>query len=172
MSQQKFHSIQGSTIRFEVLPEEGQTVDIADVDEVGQELVDELRLNHYSVDPAYTGKKGGPAYDILIQIPQFIHENREILLAMFDSISLTLQCLLLARDRRAEREKERRAPLVFTLDVNGKPITITAQNAESGAKLLESFQQAQPEEAKKVTVASNVKLKARVPRKRHRHSHT
>jgi hypothetical protein len=172
MTQQKFHSMQNNTIRFEVLPEEGQAVDIADIDDVGQDLVNELRKKHYSVDPAYTGKKGGPVYDILIQIPQFIHDNREILLAMFDTISLTLQCLLLARDRRAEREKERRAPLEFTLEVNGKPITITAHNAESGVKLLESFQQAHPEEAKKVTVSSDVKVKARVPRKRHRHSHS
>ena len=172
MTQQKNPSTQNSTVIFEVLPEEEQPVDVADIDAVGQELVDELRKNHYSVDPAYTGKKGGPVYDILFQISQFIHDNKETLLAMFDSIALILQCLLIVRDRKIEREKERRAPLQFTLEIDGKPITITAHNAESGVKLLESFQQAHPEEAKTLTLASNVKVKAKVPKKRHRRPHS
>jgi hypothetical protein len=171
MTQQNSHSTQNIPLRFEVLPEEGQPVDIADIDEVGQELVDELRKNHYSVDPAYTGKKGGPVYDILFQIPQFIHDNKETLLAMFDSITLTLQCLLVVRDRRVEREKEHRAPLQFTLEIDGKPITITAHNAESGVKLLESFQQAYPEGTNKSAPISGMKVKAKVPKKRRRHSH-
>src|SRR5260221_3412810 len=108
MTEQSSNSIDTLAVRFEIIPEELQQLDIADLDEVGQELVDELRKNQFSVNPAYTGKKGGPVYDILLQIPQFIHDNREVLLAIFDSIALTLHCLLLVRDRRVEREKERR----------------------------------------------------------------
>ena len=171
MAQQSSHPMQTIAMRFEVIPEEMQQLDISDIDEVGQELIDELRNNGYSVNPAYTGKKGGPVYDILLQIPQFLHDNRELLLAIFDSIALTLHCVLLVRDRRTEREKERRAPLEFTLELDGKPITITVHNAESGVKLLESFQKAYPEETKKLTSTSSIKARAKVPKKKRRRSH-
>ncbi len=91
-------------------------------------------------------------------------------MAIFDSISLTLQCLLLARDRRAEREKAHRGPLKFTLEVNGKPVPIEVPDAETGVKLLEKFQGAHPEEAKKVTPQSKVKIGVKAPKKKRRKS--
>lgn len=166
--------IQSMKIQLEVLPDEQQPADIADTDDVGQSLVDQLRNDGYTVNPTSTSigkkEKGGPLFDILIQIPHFIHDNKELLSSIFEAISLTLQSLLIVHDVRAEREKAQRDPIKFTLEVNGKPMTITT-DAKNAVKLLEQFQNAYPDEAKKVTPQSNVKIKVNVPKKKHRHSH-
>src|SRR5713101_5334353 len=171
MSDQQNTQTQGMTIQLEVVPDDEEQEDIADTDEVRQSLVDELRSSGYTVNPAYTGKKTGTAFDILLQIPQYIHDNREVLLAMFDSIAVAFQCLMRVSEKRPEREKGQRAPLEFKLEVNGKTVTITAPDAESGMKILQKLQSAYPEEAKNLTPRSNIKIKAKVPKKKRRHSH-
>ncbi len=157
------------TIQLEVVPEDEQAADIADIDEVGRSLVDQLRSSKYTVTPVYTGKKGGePVFDILMQVPQFLHNNKDLLLEIFDSISLVLQCVLIARDRRTEREKAQRDPLKITFEADGKPVTIETSDADSGAKLLEKLRTAHPEAVKKITPQSSAKIKASVPPKRKR----
>ena len=174
-NQQSSHTPQNMKIQFEVVPDDGQPANIADTDDVGQSLVDQLRNNGYSVTPASSEnderEKGGPIFDILVQVPQFIHDNKDVLLAVFDSITLTLQCILSGRERLAQKEKIQRTPLKITLQVDGNSITIETANSESAIKLLEHFQNTYPEEAKKVTPKSHVKIKVKVPKKRHRHSH-
>ena len=170
MSDQQNTQTQSMTIQLEVVPEDEEQEDIADTDEVRQSLVDELRSSGYTVNPAYTGKKGSPLFDILLQIPQFIHDNREVLLTMFDSLAVVFQCFLRVSEKRPEREKAQRAPLEFKLEVNGKTVTITAPDAESGMKILEKLQSTYPEEAKNLTPRSNIKIKAKVPKKKRRHS--
>jgi hypothetical protein len=166
-----FSSNQSRAIQLEVASDDEQQADLADIDEIGQELVNELRKNQYTVSPTYTGKKGVPVFDVVLQIPLFIHANKELLTALFESLSLTLQCLLIVRNQRVEKEKERRVPLEFTLELDGNPITITAHNTKSAVELLKSFQETHPEATKKLTPASSVKVKAKVSKKRRRHSH-
>lgn len=165
---------QRKVIRLEVSAEEEQTADIADIDEVRRSLVLELRNNGYSVtpSPSSTGvrEKGvGPAFDVLIQIPKFLHDNKDLLLEIFDSIILTLQCILITREKRSKEEKEKREPLKITLKIDGKPVTIESSDAKNAATLLEHFVKTHPSEAKKITSESNLEIDVKVPtRKRHR----
>lgn len=162
---------QDLTIQLEVVPEE-EHQDIADTDEIGRSLFEQLRNSGYTVTSAHTGKRGGvPFLDILIQIPQFCHDNKELLLTMFESATLVLQCLFIARDKRAERERTKRAPLRFTLLVDGKPLTIEADDIKDGAKLVAQFQSLYPDEAKKVTMQSKMKIQAHTSKKKRRRSH-
>jgi hypothetical protein len=162
---------QGLTIQLEVVAEDEQQ-DIADTDEIGRSFFEHLRENGYTVTPAHTGRKGGePFLDILLQIPQFLHDNKDLLVAMFESVTLVLQCLFIARDKRAEREKAKRAPLRFTLLVDGKPLTIEAADVKDAAKLVAQFQKLYPDEAKKVTMQSKMKIKAHASKKKRRGSH-
>lgn len=159
-------------IQLEVHSEHAQEeTDIADIDEVGRSLFEQLQIDGYTVSPAATGRKGGePLFDILLQVPQFLHANKDLLLEMFDSISLVLQCVLVARERRADKEKVRREPLKITLLVDGKPLTIETTEASEAAKLVEQLQRSHPEEAKKVTAKSNIKIHVSVPKKKRRGS--
>lgn len=172
--QQSSLDSQSMTIQFEVMPEDAQQTDIADVDEVGRSLVGELRSNRFAVTPTYTGKRGGSVFDILVQVPQFIHDNKDLLLGILDSVAIALQCLLLSSERRAEKEKEQRDPIKLILEVNDKSVTIDRSDVENGTKLREKLQRTHPDEIKKITTRSNMKIKASVPRKKRRprnHSH-
>ena len=142
-------------VQLEVVPEDEQQVDIADIDQVGRSLFDQLTNGGYTVKPVTTGKKGGePLFEILLQIPQFLHENKDWLLA---SIPPVLESLLIVRDRLAEREKTRRTPLKITLEVNGKPVIIETADLKNITKLVKQLQTDSPQEAK---------IQVRVPKKK------
>lgn len=170
-NQQSSQTPQNMTVQLEVVPEDTQQADIADVDEVGRSLVDELRSNRFTVTPTYTGKRGGPVFDILVQVPQFIHDNKDLLLGILDSVTIALQCLLLSSERRAEKEREQRSPVNFILEVNGKSVIIERPDVESETKLREKLQSAHPEEIKKLSPQSSVKIRATVPKKQRRPRH-
>lgn len=165
-------TIQNKIIQLEVVSEEKHQGDIVDIDEVGRSLFDHLRNSGYTATAAHTGKKGGePLFDVLLQGSQFLHDNKDVLLALFESVTLILQCLFIARDRRAEIEKTRRAPLIFTLQVDGRPLTIETADVKDAVKLIEQFQKLYPDEAKKLATQHTIKIEARVPKKRRRGSH-
>jgi len=166
---QSFSSGQSMVIHLEVVSDDEQPADVADISEVSRELVDELRKKNYIVSPVYTGMRGGGAlFDIVLQISQLISDNKELLPPLFESIILTLQCLLVVHDQRAEREKERHAPLGYTLELDGFPITITAHNVKDAGELLKCFREVYPEATKKLTTASSVKVKAKVSKRKRR----
>lgn len=103
--------LQAFIIRLEVIPEDKQQVGSADVEIVSRYLVDQLRNDRYTIQPPSTGRKGsGFVFDILLQIPPFLHDNKDWL---FASIPPFFQCLLLAHDKFAEREKTKSASLSF-----------------------------------------------------------
>ena len=149
---------QNVLVQLEVISEEDEReTDIADINEVGRTLFEQLTLSGYLVKPTLTGRKGGqPLFDILLQITQFLHENKDWLLA---SIPPLLECLLIARDKRAEREKTKRSPLKITLIVNDKPMLVETADPKEAIKLVEQFQGTHPDK---------VKIQVRVPKKHRR----
>ena len=152
-----FSSNQSMVIQLEVASDDEQPADIADIDEVGRSLFDQLTQSGYTVKPASTSMKGGgPLYDILLTMPQFLQDNKDWLLA---SMPLVLECLLIVRKRHAEREKAMRPPLKITLEVNGKPVIIEGNDPQEMVKLLKQLQ---------VTQNNKVRIKVRVPRKKRR----
>ena len=160
-NQQGSFPVQNATIQLEVVPEDEQQVDIADIDEVGRDLFEQLRSKGYVVTPTVTGRKGGgPIFDILLQMPQFLHDNKDWLLA---SIPPVLECLLILRDKRAEREKAKRTPLKITLEVDGKPLTIETSDLNDAVKLVAQLQMTHSQSA--------MKIKVHVPKKKRHHSH-
>src|SRR6266852_5731314 len=103
------HAPQPLIVQFEVVPEDEQQEDIADTSEVRQSLIDELRNHSYTVKSVYTGKKDGSLFEILVQqVPQFLHDNKDWLLAILSSVPPVIQILQTERDKRAEKEKAKR----------------------------------------------------------------
>jgi len=151
-------STQDALVQLEVVSEEDeQQTDIADVNEVGRSLFEQLATSGYTVKPSPTGRKGGgPLFDILLQIPPFLHDNKDWLLA---SIPPLLQCLLIARDNRANQEKEKRSPLKITLEINAKPMIIETTDLKDAIKLAEQLQENHP---------NKVKIQVSVPKKKRR----
>ncbi len=61
------HSLQSLVMQLEILPRDAQQGDIADLDEVGRDIVSQLRQQGLHVEPFYTGNKSGsPIFDIVI----------------------------------------------------------------------------------------------------------
>jgi hypothetical protein len=165
-SQQPSNTSQVITIQLEIVPEDEQQPDIADVEEVGRECVDYLRSNGYIVEPTYTGTKGNPIFDIVVQVYNVIHDNKELLAAAFTTASIVLQYLIKERDKRAEEEKAQRPLLEITLYVNGKAVS---PDAEISSKLVEQHQGVHPEGSQKVNPQNSVKIRVRVSKKQRHH---
>jgi hypothetical protein len=145
-------------IQLEVVSDEEQPAEIADVDEVRRGLVDQLTQGGHTIKPTSTGvRSGGLLYDILLPIPQILHNNKDWLLP---AIAPVLQCLVIACNSRAQQEKAKRSPLKITVEVSGKPVVIEAKDPKDVVKLLEQLQ---------IVQNDKVKIKVRVPKKkRHR----
>ncbi len=158
-------------IQLEIVSEDEQQPDSADVEEVSREIVDALRSSGYTVEPTYTGTKGGPAFDIVVHIYNVIHDNEALLTAVFMTTSSILQCIMKVRDWRAEKEKTRRAPIEITVEVNSKPLTIKASDVGSVTELLKQLQRTHPEVTKQVLPQTNVKTRVQVPKKKRYHAH-
>ncbi len=165
--QEHANSHQSMSIRLEILPEDTQQIDIAEIDEIGRNIVDQLKQDGCNVEPFYAGSKGGgPIFDIVVHIYRVIHGNEELLAAIFASISLALQGIIKERERRTAREKAQRDPFEITLYVDNKPLKIQTPDTQSAVKLVEQFQNSYPNEAKKVTVKSSVSIQVQVPKKK------
>jgi hypothetical protein len=163
---------QSMLIQLEVMPEDEQESDIADVGEVGRSLFEQLTNSGFTVAPTTTGRKGGgPLFDILVQIPQLLYDNKDWLLAMLNALPPVLQTLLIARDMRADKERTKRAPLKITLQVDDKVMTIEASDVKDAEKLLKQLQSIHPEGTKIINAQSQVKIGVSVPKKKRRGSH-
>jgi hypothetical protein len=172
MSNQQDSQIpQNIIVQLEVVPEDEREPDIADIDEVGRSLFEQLTNSGFTVTPTPTGRKGGePLFDILVQVPQFLQDNKDWLLAILNTLPPVLQCLLIARDSRAEKEKAKRTPLKITLQVDNTVLTIETSDEKDAETLLKHFP-IHLEETKKITSPGNVKIGVHVPKKRRRGTH-
>ena|SRR2546429_7264183 len=172
MSDQQFTiTPQDIIIQLEIVSEDEQQPDSAEVEEVSREIVDALRSSGYTVEPTYTGTKGNPAFDIVVHIYNIIHDNEALLTAVFMTTSSILQCIMKVRDWRAEKEKTRRAPIEITLEVNSKPLTIKASDIGNATKLVEQLQRTHPEVAQQGFPQTNVKTRVQIPKKKRYHGH-
>lgn len=134
------------TIQMEVIPDDENQVGSADIEAVSRYLVDQLRNDRYTIQPTPTGRKGnGSVFDILLQIPSFLHENKDWL---FASIPPFFQCLLLAHDQFAKREKTKHAPLSFKFKVNGQPVVLETSDPKEIAEVVKHLQTAFPQPVK------------------------
>lgn len=166
--------IQHMTIRLEVLPEDEHQADIAEIDEIGRNVVDDLRRNGYTVRPTYTGEMGGPVFDIIIQTYHIIHDNEELLAALFASVAATLT-LINEHNKREEKEKTNHVPnsveISFPMADKDKPLTIQTPDVEMAITILEKLKGTCSKEIKAVAPLTNAKIRIKVPKKKRHHTH-
>src|SRR5690242_17296597 len=93
MGDQLQASAKSPIILLEILPEDEQQQDLGDVAEVGQNMLDYFIKNGCIVTPTYTGKMGGPIYDVLVHTYHIVHSNEELLAAMFASLATALKLI-------------------------------------------------------------------------------
>ncbi len=173
-NQQRSDLIQRNiTVQFEIIPEDQQQ-DIGDVDEMGRNIVDYMRSSGYAVTPAYTGRMGGPLFDILVQAYTVLQDNREALATAAPTLECLLLTLKLIRDHNKQHEKENKhsistpMPIEITIPTSDGPWLIKAPDAEAAIRIMEQLPITSPEKVKKVTQHNSAKITTSLPRKRHR----
>ncbi|MGH2509999.1 MAG: hypothetical protein ACRDHZ_21675 [Ktedonobacteraceae bacterium] len=174
MSDQPQSSAKSPAIQLEILPEDEQQQDLGDVTNAGQNILDYLNRNGCIVTPTYTGRMGGPIYDVLVHAYHVIHNNQELLAALFASLAATLK---LISDHNKSRETKNTTltptptPVEIEMPTDDGPVTIKAADAEAAIEMLAQFQQTQPEKVKKLALQSKTKIKVSIPKQKWRRKH-
>ena len=168
-TQPTFKASSDLVIQLEIISEDEQYPDLADIEEVSREIVDTLRENGYTVEPTYTATKGNPTFDIIVHIYQIIQNNKDWIAAMFSTVSLALQFLIKERDRRAEKEKTQRSPLEITLYVNDRAVSLDPNSHVILIKQAESAIAEKEGEAK--NSQDKARIQIRVPKTKRHHRH-
>ena len=167
---QQIHDV---TVQLEIVPENAQREDVADIDEVARSIVDHIRISGYTVKPKYTGKMGGPVFDIFVQAYAILHDNKELLstaAAALEFISATLE---LIKGYIEQDGKDRNQPALvptqieITISTMNGPWIIKASDAEAAINVVKQLPIAEPEKVKTIAL-DNAKIKTSVARRRHK----
>ncbi len=159
-------------ITLEVVPDDPHDADPALVDAVGRDATDALRNDGYTIEPVYTGTRGG---GFLVTVLATAWAQKDLILAdgsalitIFTPVVSLAKRLHEAHERRAGKDAAQQSPIKITVEIDGASISIEApdlENAEGAIKLAQRFQTQHPAIASQVTSQSNAKLKASVSRR-------
>ena len=164
------------TITLEIISEDEQDAGPVTAAEVGQETVDALRKNGYTVQPIYTGQRGGFLVEVITlleNLPGDIWSHKDILdvlsalCTIFGTIIPIAKHVLKREQKRAANDQTQKLPIKIAVEIDGAPISIEAPDleaAEGAMKLAKRFQVSHPTIAERVTPHSNVKIKGSIPK--------
>lgn len=155
---------------LELVPEDLQNPDPASIGAVAREIADNLRRDGYTINPAYTGQKGGNLFEVVQQLGQSIQSNKEFLTVLFGLATPIAQYLLKERDHRSEKEHtvSENQSIKVTVAVDGASIAVETPDIESAAKLANVFRLTHPDIAVNTTIHSVVKVSGSVPQRQPR----
>jgi len=134
-----------NAISFQVEIEADREITVALAEGI---LVELNRLPNYEVQP----QRNGTILDIIVQMAQHAWDSRDLLMALFKLATPALNYLI--------TEQHKKGDLKVTLEIDGKTVVIEASDAESLAQAAEKFLKIYPEEVKKVSTRSKMKVKA------------
>jgi hypothetical protein len=164
------------TITLEIVPDDPLDADPALVDAVGRDATDALRNDGYTIEPVYTGQRGG---DFLVNVvmpvlasawtqKDLILADGSALITLFTPVVSLAKHLHEAHERRVGKDAAQQSPIKITVEIDGASISIEApdlENAQGAIKLAQRFQMQHPTIASQVTNQSKAKLKAGVSKR-------
>ena len=141
---------QSIILTLEVVPESQLDSDPALVDAIGRDTADALRSEGYTVQPIYTGTRGGPLIEIVAFLSQTLAAawaNKEALIADVSGL-VTILTAAAAVVKKAQQAYEKRVgkdtaqqyPISFTLDINGMSVPFAVADVESAEDILRMAQ--------------------------------
>ncbi len=157
------------TPRFEILlevePEDERESNPVVIGEIGRSMVSGLRQEGYTVEPMYSGQKGG--LELLFAVWTLLQSGAVETGTHIDAIASlcaifeTTKPLLLRVFKAQEKH-----PIKISVVIDGAPVSVEAadlEDAEAALVLAQRFHAAHP--AVKVTGKSQVKTKVKVSKK-------
>jgi hypothetical protein len=161
------------TIQLTFVDADEQQRDPATVGETARKTADDLRGKGYTVQPAYTGAKGGDVFTIAAQLGQNIVDNKELLEALLD-LALPILTFLLGRQaERDDKEKQTAAPpqqtqqqsVNISITINQATAQVESADLDGNERLLRKLLAVQPDLIDTVTPQSTPHIEVHVPRK-------
>lgn len=164
------------TFTLEVLPEDASDADPALVSALGRDVVDLFRAQGETVEPVYTGERGG---EFLAQVATLLTTawaNKEIILSDMSALVSILTPLVLAtRSLRHAYEKRigmplaQQNPLAITIEVHGITMKVEATDQQDAiaiaTELAQHFQAQRPEVSAQTIASTTQKIRASVPKR-------
>ena len=133
-NQQDSTTSQPITLTLEVVPEDPQNSDPALVDAVGRDTADALRSEGYTVQPVYTGIRGGPLVETIAFLSQTLAAawaNKEALISdvsglvtILTTAATVVEKARQAYEKRVGKDTALQYPISFSLDINGMPVPL------------------------------------------------
>lgn len=164
------------TFTLEVLSADASDADPALVSAVGSDVASLLREHGETVQPLYTGQRGG---EFLVQIATLLTTawtNKEVILSdvsalvsILTPLVLTAGHLLNAYERRVGKDMVKQHPLTITIEVNGVAMQVEAADRTDAlaiaTELAQRFQAQHPPSGAQALSPTTVKVQARVPKR-------
>lgn len=156
-------SQQPLTIQLEFVPEDTATtnmVEIADFNQTKNEILAILRQNadgQYTLQPERTGTKVAEPVSFIILLTaavHLLHQNSDIIQDVIGTLTLVLQSLQMAADRRNQTDQQKDVPIKITVEIDGKPVTVETTNVDEAVNALKKLQ----------TTSHDAKIKVRLPK--------
>ncbi len=176
-NQQNSATSQPITLTLEVVPEDPLNSDPALVDAIGRDTAGALRSEGYTVQPVYTGTRGGPFVEIIAFLSQTLATawtNKEILIAdvsglvtILGAAAAVVKNARQAYEKRVGKDTAWQYPISFTLDINGTSVPFAVADVESAEdiiKMAQHLQASHPSLTGTDPSRSKTGVKARVPK--------
>lgn len=141
------------------------------VGEEARETVNGLRVQGYSVQPAYTGAQGGDVFQIAAEIGQRIVDNKELLISLIGLSTPILSFLLNRYEKRVDKQEALAASgqqdssvsVIFTIDQVS--ISVEARDLDDDERLLHKLLEIKPELIHTVTPVSRPEIRVEIESK-------
>ena len=175
-------------IILEIIAEDQHDADPVAIGEVGRGILDEVKQDGSTVEPVYTGQRGG--LELLFEIYNYVQTTAQMvgtdiyaqrdmigvvanLVTVFVGVSPLATKIFKAREKHEAKQavvtREQLHPFKISVVIDGEPITVEADNFKDAEALLElakKFHSAHPNV--NATPQSQVKIQASVPKKARR----
>ena len=162
-----------TTILLELLPADANDADPALINAIGAEVATLLRQQGETVEPAYTGQRGG---EQLLQIISAVWANKDLILSDLSSLVTVLTPVVLiaqhikhAYGQRAGQEVAQQRPVTVTLEIKGLTLTVETPDAKDATEIATQLAQqilTQPSPtADQALLPQTTRIKAHVPKR-------
>jgi hypothetical protein len=176
-SQQDSATSQPIKLTLEVVSEDPLNSDPALVDAIGRDTADSLRSEGYTVQPVYTGTRGGPFVEVitfLTQTASIAWANKEALIAdvsglvtIIGAAAAVINKARQAYEKRVGKDTAGQYPITLTLEIDSMSIPFAVSDVESAediVKMAQRLRASHPTIARSDPSQSKAGVKASVPK--------
>lgn len=162
------------TIHLSFVNADDRQPDPATVGEEARQAVNDLREQGYTVQPAYTGAKGGDVFTIAVQIGQSIVDNKELLISLISVATPILTFLLNRHEKRLDKNdrsavsQQQEQSIDIYISINQATVQVDTADLDDNEQLLRKLLEVQPDLIDTVTPETKPEIEVRVTRKQQR----